>query len=428
MTTPACPTVQLSDAAVADLQLLLDGIRLPWQCLGSELDPTKTSEGAVFPDCAVAVPPDLAAAVREAGGALLVDRELTPLATIRGAAGEPSPDGLQFRGKLQPERPREARLFAELAERPGAASGPVILAARPALIGEIPSGATVLVPTENPTPDGIPPRVLLQSIRAELPEGAKIIASALYWRDPVSDAALIRELIQAYGGVPSEVLGENPVWQQACDSLADGSPLPAQLGASVREVLRGWRPPRNKRGLVLLFSGFSGSGKSTLARDVAQYLSDYSSRTVSLLDGDDLRRMLSAGLGFDRAARIMNVRRIGFVAAEVARHGGVALCAPIAPYAETRAEVREMIESVGDFLLIHVNTPLAECERRDLKGLYAKARSGEIKEFTGISDPYDVPTDAALQVDTSILSRTEALKLVTDHLRTGGWLTTGDTP
>jgi sulfate adenylyltransferase len=143
---------------------------------------------------------------------------------------------------------------------------------------------------------------------------------------------------------------------------------------------------------------------------------------VSLLDGDDVRRLLSSGLGFDRAARDLNVRRIGFVGSEIARHGGLAICAPIAPYAESRAAVRAMVEPVGDFVLVHVSTPLEECERRDLKGLYAKARAGLIPEFTGISDPYDVPTDADLSVDTSQVSREQALEQVLELLHAGGWL------
>ena len=136
--------------------------------------------------------------------------------------------------------------------------------------------------------------------------------------------------------------------------------------------------------------------------------------------------MLSAGLGFDRESRIMNVRRIGYVGAEIARHGGIAICAPIAPYASTRADVRAMAQAVGDFVLVHVNTPLAECERRDLKGLYAKARAGLIPEFTGISDPYDEPVDADLRVDTSTLTQDEAVAVVLGHLVAGGWVNAAD--
>ena len=120
--------------------------------------------------------------------------------------------------------------------------------------------------------------------------------------------------------------------------------------------------------------------------------------------------MLSSGLGFDHAARDLNVRRIGYVGSEVARHGGLAICAPIAPYAESRAAARAMVDPVGEFVLVHVSTSLEECERRDLKGLYARARAGLITEFTGISDPYEAPTDADLVVDTAQVSRAEALE------------------
>jgi sulfate adenylyltransferase len=171
---------------------------------------------------------------------------------------------------------------------------------------------------------------------------------------------------------------------------------------------------------MILFTGFSGSGKSTLARDLAAHIVEYTARSVSLLDGDDVRRLLSSGLGFDRAGRDLNVRRIGYVGSEIARHGGLAICAPIAPYAESRAAVRAMVEPVGEFVLVHVSTPLEECERRDLKGLYAKARAGLIPEFTGISDPYDVPSDADLAVDTSAVSREEALDQVLVLLRSRG--------
>lgn len=160
------------------------------------------------------------------------------------------------------------------------------------------------------------------------------------------------------------------------------------------------RPVPADRGLVLFFTGLSGSGKSTVAQAVAQRLEV--ERTVTLLDGDRVRRLLSSGLGFSRADRDTNVTRIGFVAAEIARHGGIAVCAPIAPYARTRTAVRMMAaEADAAFVLIHVATPLAECERRDRKGLYAKARAGLIPEFTGISDPYEEPDDANLVLDTT---------------------------
>jgi sulfate adenylyltransferase len=182
------------------------------------------------------------------------------------------------------------------------------------------------------------------------------------------------------------------------------------------------RPPRHRRGVTVFFTGLSGSGKSTVARGLADALAEHTNRTVSLLDGDVVRRLLSAGLTFSRMDRDLNIRRIGYVAAEITRHGGVAICAPIAPYAVTRAEVRRMVSATGDFLLVHVATPLEECERRDRKGLYAKARAGLIPEFTGVSDPYEEPGDADLVLDTSRMSPQEAVTTVLRLLEAGGWV------
>lgn len=191
----------------------------------------------------------------------------------------------------------------------------------------------------------------------------------------------------------------------------------------VARELRAALPPRRQRGLVIFFTGLSGAGKSTIARDVADALAERGDRSASLLDGDHVRRLLSAGLGFSAADRDLNIARIGYVAAEIARHGGVAICAPIAPYAAARAQARRMAgETGGDFLLVHVATPLAECEARDRKGLYAKARAGTITGFTGVSDPYEAPQDADLTIDTSALTRQDAADAVLGLLTAGGWL------
>jgi len=166
--------------------------------------------------------------------------------------------------------------------------------------------------------------------------------------------------------------------------------------------LRRTAAPGTHRGVAVLFTGFSGSGKSTIAKALAARVAEQGHRRLTLLDGDEVRRLLSAGLGFSREDRDLNIRRIGFVAAEVARHGGLAICAPIAPFAAVRAQVRAAVEEAGgDLVLVHVATPLAECERRDRKGLYARARAGELADFTGISSPYEVPDDADLRIDTT---------------------------
>jgi sulfate adenylyltransferase len=154
-------------------------------------------------------------------------------------------------------------------------------------------------------------------------------------------------------------------------------------------------------GTVVLLTGLSGSGKSTIARALADHLQRTDPRLVTLLDGDEVRRHLSAGLGFSAEDRRTNLLRIAWVAALCARHGGIALCAPIAPYAAVRAEMRALIEPAGRLVLVHVSTPLEVCEARDRKGLYARARAGEITGFTGIDDPYEPPEDADLTIDTS---------------------------
>ncbi len=170
----------------------------------------------------------------------------------------------------------------------------------------------------------------------------------------------------------------------------------------VAQVVARDRPAPGEQGLVLFFTGLSGSGKSTVARALMDRLLEAGDRSVTSLDGDVVRRHLSAGLTFSRADRETNIRRIGWVAAEISRHGGVAVCSPIAPFAETRHDVRVMVEDAGGaFFLVHVATPLEECERRDRKGLYAKARRGEIPDFTGISSPYEEPTDADVRADTT---------------------------
>ena len=207
------------------------------------------------------------------------------------------------------------------------------------------------------------------------------------------------------------------------DLLDAGAGIPAWFTPpSVVRELRRARPPRSQRGFVLFLTGLSGSGKSTVARNLADVLAERGDRKVTLLDGDLVRQLLSAGLTFSRADRDLNILRIGFVAAEIARHGGIAICAPIAPYAAARARVRQMVSEVGDFLLIYVATPVEVCEARDRKGLYAKARAGLIDNFTGVSDPYEEPLDADLVIDTSTMTREQATEAVLSLLTSGGWL------
>jgi sulfate adenylyltransferase len=167
----------------------------------------------------------------------------------------------------------------------------------------------------------------------------------------------------------------------------------------VRE-LRRTSPPRSQQGFTVFFTGLSGSGKSTIANALMVKLMEMGGRPVTLLDGDVVRKHLSSELGFSKEHRDLNIKRIGYVASEITKNGGIAICAPIAPYTATRRAVREMIEAFGAFVEVHVATSLEECERRDRKGLYKLAREGKIKEFTGISDPYEAPETPELRVDT----------------------------
>lgn len=183
--------------------------------------------------------------------------------------------------------------------------------------------------------------------------------------------------------------------------LRQGLEIPDWFSFSeVVSELRRRFPPRSQQGFTVFFTGFSGSGKSTIANALMVKLMEMGGRPVTLLDGDIVRKNLSSELGFSKEHRDLNIRRIGYVASEITKNGGIALCAPIAPYATTRRAVREEIEQYGAFVEVHVSTSIEECERRDRKGLYKLARAGKIAEFTGISDPYDVPENPELSVDT----------------------------
>jgi len=186
--------------------------------------------------------------------------------------------------------------------------------------------------------------------------------------------------------------------------------------------LRKTHPPRDKQGFTLFFTGLSGSGKSTIANAVMVKLLEAGGRPVTLLDGDLVRKNLSSELSFSKEHRDLNILRIGYVASEITKNGGIAICAPIAPYTSTRSQVRDMIEPLGGFLEIHVATSLEVCENRDRKGLYAKARAGLIKEFTGIDDPYETPESPELVIDTVDMSPDEAAHKILLKLESMGLL------
>ncbi len=207
------------------------------------------------------------------------------------------------------------------------------------------------------------------------------------------------------------------------DRLNEGREIPSWFTyPEVVQELRRSYPPRHKQGLTIFFTGLSGSGKSTIANVLVTKFLEAGGRPVTLLDGDLVRKHLSSELGFSKEHRDINIRRIGYVASEITKNGGIAICAPIAPYDATRKAVRGMIEPVGGFILVHIATPVETCEQRDRKGLYAKARAGILKEFTGISDPYEEPKDAEVVINTAELSPEEAAQEIILHLEREGFI------
>jgi sulfate adenylyltransferase len=202
-----------------------------------------------------------------------------------------------------------------------------------------------------------------------------------------------------------------------------GLELPAWFTPpAVATELRRSYPPRSKQGFTVFFTGLSGSGKSTIANVLLVKLLEMGGRPVTLLDGDLVRKNLSSELGFSKEHRDINIRRIGYVASEITKNGGIAVCAPIAPYDATRKDVRAMVEPGGGFILVHVATTVEECERRDRKGLYAKARAGILKEFTGVSDPYDEPADAEVTIQTTEVTPEEAAQQIILYLEREGYI------
>jgi sulfate adenylyltransferase len=199
--------------------------------------------------------------------------------------------------------------------------------------------------------------------------------------------------------------------------LHEGTEIPAWFSyPEVIAELRRRYPARAHQGFTLFFTGLSGSGKSTVAGIVMAKLMEIGTRPVTLLDGDIVRTNLSSELGFSKEHRDLNIRRIGFVASEITKNRGVAICAPIAPYRAVRREVRELIGQYGGFVEVHVATPLETCEGRDRKGLYAKARAGILKNFTGIDDPYEPPETPEITVDTAVLSAEDAAEKIMSFL------------
>ncbi|MHB8370220.1 MAG: bifunctional sulfate adenylyltransferase/adenylylsulfate kinase [Leptospirales bacterium] len=210
---------------------------------------------------------------------------------------------------------------------------------------------------------------------------------------------------------------------QVRQHLLDGTTIPEWF--TYPEIIKELQiqiPPKVRQGFTVFFTGLSGAGKSTIARALMTRLQEIGGRSVTLLDGDHVRKVLSSELGFSAEHRELNIRRIGYVATEVTKAGGIAICSPIAPYKSTRRAVRHTISAVGGFVEVYVSTPLEVCESRDTKGLYAKARKGLIEHFTGISDPYDIPESPEIEINTTKHSPKDACQVIVDFLYKEGFI------
>ena len=276
-----------------------------------------------------------------------------------------------------------------------------------AALAHLPADRTLLVYDGRPEAEGGPGSPADATVAR-----AYGCSGLVTWRTP--SAALAAAAFEAGVGVEHLPAG---VRAPLDGRLRDGWTFPEVAAEIDRQA-----PPPWTRGVTVFFTGLSGSGKSTIANALRVRLLEDGRRTVTLLDGDLVRTHLSSELGFSREHRTLNVRRIAFVAAEITRHGGVAICAPIAPYAQLRRDARALVEAAGLFLLVYVATPIEVCEARDPKGLYQRARAGTLPEFTGISDPYDVPDDADVTIDTSRVSVAQAVDLLMAALEARGLL------
>jgi sulfate adenylyltransferase len=276
-------------------------------------------------------------------------------------------------------------------------------------------------------PDGLDaadhfPRVrgLLTVFASLPPDRTRLIV--LPWNGAASRERerVLRAIVARNYGCTHLAVGQGAAMAALDEVGIAGVEIPSPFEAADRAALG--LPPPERRGVTVFFTGLSGSGKSTVANLLRVRLLEHGTRTVTLLDGDLVRRHLSSELGFSREHRVLNVRRIAYVASEIARHGGLTICAPIAPYHEGRRDARALVEAAGDFVLVFVDTPLEVCEQRDPKGLYAKARAGLLPAFTGVSDPYERPADAEIVVDTSKMSASDAADRVMEWLRARGYL------
>jgi sulfate adenylyltransferase len=382
MTSPTAehPSLALSGPSLGALELLLSGLLEPID--GYCLPGAKPHDWPF--ESHIPVSADLARSAAAAGGLVLLDPDATPIAFLEVTAIASDDDATFLAGRLSPlKRPEH---------------GP----ARQLRLTPTDRATVVAVFADNPRPESVAELVRRAA-------GRPVLWLATTWNSAHSDysaSGMVDDLLACAAELTGSIVRFAPLASVDRETVDDVLGLAvSRLGADEIIDFRASAPrpmavaPAHD-GCVVLFTGFSGSGKSTVARAVAERLSAVGTRSV-MLDGDDVRRVLSPGLGFTAADREENLRRIGWVAATVSSVGGIAICAPIAPFTSTRREIRAMAEAVGRFILVHVATPLDVCEARDRKGMYARARAGEISDFTGIDSPYEVPTDADFVIDTS---------------------------
>jgi sulfate adenylyltransferase len=379
-------------------------------------------EGAEGP-MRLCVPPEVAESATAAGGLEITDAEGVPLAVVSIEGHQPTCEGhVGVIGPVRPLRGNSRRAFSQLYVAPSAS--------RTALPPE-----TVTVPVDAPLTDQD-----LATIKAMNQPVLFLVLAGFATPKGLSAPGLIRATLAAARQVDNATVFAVPLAsrptvrsdetfrEQVVEAYAPGVDVwwptgAGQVTGAVANVVQSDRPTGLKRGVVVFFTGLSGSGKSTLAQALCNQLVESGGRTVTLLDGDRVRRNVSKGLTFSRRDRELNIERIAWIAAEVARHGGMAVCCPIAPFDHTRKLARSLAEEIGAaFVLVHVATPIEVCEGRDRKGLYERARRGEIDDFTGISSPYEEPDDADLVIDTSALSVPEALASVRSFLASRGFL------
>ncbi|GHJ58684.1 hypothetical protein NOK12_12020 [Nocardioides sp. OK12] len=391
-----CPSPRELD----DLELLVTGAWAPIAGFNEPGSPVTLN-----------LPDDIRAAAEQAGAVELVDPEGLPLARVAVPGGLVEPlthpqYGPFRRYYLTPEQARARHL--------GRTVVPVVDALSDTQLERLRSAGPILLLAlvGAGTPDLSPTALIRASLAAaERLEDAAVVAVPLASRgDAAVDHALGAQVAATYAGDNAVLALPDPGEDATYDD-------------EIAAIIDADQPGPEERGLVLFFTGLSGSGKSTLAQALMDRVLEQGTRTITSLDGDVVRRNLSAGLTFSKQDRETNIRRIGWVAAEISRHRGLAVVSPIAPFDETRQQVRAMVDEAGGaFFLVHVATPLEECERRDRKGLYAKARRGEIPEFTGISSPYEEPQDADVRVDTTGRTIDDALQDVIDALAEAGYL------